>query len=103
MPLFGAKHPQLADMGIVHYSWHSQKTALMQAGFFNGFIGKFSIKRQIKAALNFTSDDWIKSPVKNNFDFILDQYKYACCAKQKDIATAVKEIEDYFEQSKTII
>lgn len=46
MPLFGAKHPQLADMGIVHYSWHSQKTALMQAGFFNGVIGKFSIKRQ---------------------------------------------------------
>ena len=61
-----------------------------------------NIKKQIKDALNFTSDDWIKSPVKNNFDFILDQYKYACCAKQKDIATAVKEIEDYYEQSKTI-
>jgi len=46
MPLFGAKHPQLAGKSIVHYSWHSQKTALMQAGFFNGVIGKFSIKRQ---------------------------------------------------------
>lgn len=60
-------------------------------------------KKQIKEALTFTSDDWIKSPVKNNYDFILDQYKYACCAKQKDIATAVKEIEEYYEQSKTII
>ena len=60
-------------------------------------------KKQIKEALSFTSDDWIKSPVKNNYDFILDQYKYACCAKQKDIATAVKEIEEYFEQSKTTI
>lgn len=46
MPLFGAERPQLAGMRIVHYSWHSQKTALMQARFFNGFIGKFSIKRQ---------------------------------------------------------
>lgn len=45
MPLFGAERPQLAGMRIVHYSWHSQKTALMQAGFFNGFIGKFSIKK----------------------------------------------------------
>ena len=60
-------------------------------------------KKQIKEALTFTSDDWIKSPVKNNYDFILDQYKYACCAKQKDIATAVKEIEEYYEQSKTVI
>lgn len=62
-----------------------------------------STKKHIKKALNFTSDDWIKSPVKNNFDFILDQYKYACCAKQKDIVTAVKEIEEYYEQSKTVI
>ena len=75
------------------------------------FVRKYDIslqdllktKKQIKEALSFTSDDWIKSPVKNNYDFILDQYKYACCAKQKDIATAVKEIEEYFEQSKTTI
>lgn len=60
----------------------------------------FAIKRQIKDGLSFTSDDWIKSPVKNNFDFVLDQYKYSYCAKQKDIATAVKEIEEYYKQSK---
>ena len=62
-----------------------------------------AIKKQIKGRLTFTSDDWIKSPVKSNFDFILDQYKYACCAKQKDIATAVKEIEECYKQSKTVI
>lgn len=60
-------------------------------------------KKQIKGALTFTSDDWIKSSVKNNFDFILDQYKYICCAKQKDIATAVKELEEYYKRSKTLI
>lgn len=59
-----------------------------------------TIKKQIKESLTFSSDDWIKSPVTSNFDFILDQYKYACCAKQKDIATAVKEIEEYYSQSK---
>lgn len=89
------------------------KWALANVGGFNEllFVRKYNvslqdllaIKKQIKGALNFSSDDWIKSPVKNNFDFILDQYKYACCAKQKDIRTAVKEIEEYYQQSKTII
>lgn len=63
----------------------------------------FTIKKQIKESLHFSADDWIKSSVKTNYDFVLDQYKYACCAKQKDIITAVKEIEEYYNQRKSII
>lgn len=63
----------------------------------------FTIKKQIKESLPFSADDWIKSSVKANYDFVLDQYKYACCAKQKDITTAIKEIEEYYNQRKTII
>lgn len=60
------------------------------------------IKKQIKKNLSFTSDDWIKSSVKNNFDFILDQYKFACSAKIKDIETAVSEIEEMYRNSPNI-
>ena len=86
------------------------KWALINIGGFNEllFARKYNVslqdllatKKQIKAGLNFSSDDWIKSPVKSNFDFILDQYKYACWAKQKDIKVAVKEIEEYYNQNK---
>ena len=62
-----------------------------------------NIKKQIKKLLSFTSDDWIKSPIRCNYDFYLDQYKYACCAKQKDLETAIKEIEEYYNQNQTII
>lgn len=89
------------------------KWALANVGGFSEllFLKKYNvsrqdllaIKKQIKEKLSFSSDDWIKSPVKNNFDFVLDQYKYACCAKQKDIEIAVKEIEEYYQQSKTLI
>lgn len=58
------------------------------------------IKQQIKTGLSFSADDWIKSSVNYNFDFILDQYKYACCAKQIDTETAIKEIEMYYQQNK---
>lgn len=57
-----------------------------------------SIKKQIKEGLTFSSDDWIKSSVENNFDFMLDQYKYACCIEKKDIKTAIKEIEEYYKK-----
>ena len=56
-------------------------------------------KKQIKEHLSFSSDDWIKSSVKSNFDFFLDQYKYSICAKQKDIKLAIKEIEEYYNQT----
>ena len=89
------------------------KWALANVGGFNEllFSRKYNIslqdllviKKQIKEGLNFSSDDWIKSPVKNNFDFVLDQYKYACCANQKDIKTAIKEIEEYYTQNKTLM
>jgi len=42
MPLFGAKHPQLADMGIVHYSWHSQKNCSDASGILTGLLANFS-------------------------------------------------------------
>ena len=58
-----------------------------------------SNKKQIKEHLSFSSDDWIKSSVKSNFDFFLDQYKYSICAKQKDIKLAIKEIEEYYNQT----
>ena len=59
-------------------------------------------KKQIKKHLSFSSDDWIKSPIVCNYDFYLDQYKYACCARQKDLETAIKEIEEYYNQNKAI-
>ena len=52
-------------------------------------------KKQIKKHLSFSSDDWIKSSIGCNYDFYLDQYKYACCARQKKLETAIKEIEEY--------
>ena len=60
---------------------------------------KYHTKKQIKEHLSFSSDDWIKSSVKSNFDFFLDQYKYSICAKQKDIKLAIKEIEEYYNQT----
>lgn len=59
----------------------------------------YNVKVRIKGSLSISSDDWIKSPVKSNFDFILDQYKYSCLSGQKDIETAVKEIEDTYNNS----
>lgn len=35
MPLFGAKHPQLADMGIVHYLHDA-------SGILTGLLANFS-------------------------------------------------------------
>jgi len=54
------------------------------------------VKKQIKSLLSITSDDWIKSPVDINFDTKLDEYKYACICGNKDVTTAVKEIEEYY-------
>lgn len=39
MPLFGAKHPQLADMDIVHYL---QKVDADASGILTGLLANFS-------------------------------------------------------------
>ena len=59
-------------------------------------------KKQIKEHLSFSSDDWIKSSVKSNFDFFLDQYKYSICAKQKDIKLAIKDYNQQEYETKYI-
>lgn len=40
MPLFGAKHPQLADMGIVHYL--QKKVDADASGILTGLLANFS-------------------------------------------------------------
>lgn len=55
-------------------------------------------KNKIKKLLSFNSDDWIKSAIPHNFDFILDQYKYSCCSEKKHIKDAVLEIEELYKK-----
>lgn len=57
-----------------------------------------TIKKQIKSKLRFTSDDWIKSTVPENFDFCLDILKRDIFLKKLTLDEASNKLNSYYKE-----